>query len=240
MSDLGNSPPSPSPTQSLAIFQIFDSPKRMGDPGEIGEKDHLRRVVHETLEFRPDEYIEAVQGTVNELCYIELTVITNLGREHKVVKRQLLLHTRHFTACPGPTMVLFRVHCITSPQLCHVSLCAADNDEPWKQKLQFFEDWKNQQGEKSLRELYQDGTSGVRQVRLEAHEYERVVGFCYGTGVALNSMGILTRGRVYNDTNGALKRCTLCADFFFDDENETGACRYMSLLSSSPSPSFGP
>lgn len=92
--------------------------------------------------------------------------------------------------------------------------------------LQFFEDWKNQQGEKSLRELYQDGGAGVRQVRLEAHEYERVVGFCYGTGVALNSMGILTRGRVYNDSNGALKRCTLCADFFFDDENEAGACRY--------------
>lgn len=73
-------PLSPTPSH----FQIFDSPKRMGDPGEIGEKDHLRRIVHETLEFRPDEYIEAVQGTVNELCYIELTVVTNLGREHKV------------------------------------------------------------------------------------------------------------------------------------------------------------
>jgi hypothetical protein len=213
----------------------------MGDPGEIGEKDHLRRIVHETLEFRPDEYIEAVQGTVNELCYIELTVITNLGREHKVLSCQLPLHPRHprhFTACSVFLMVHFRLHCIYSLHRVRVCLRTADDDEPLQQ-LQFFEDWKNQQGEKSLRELYQDGTSGVRQVRLEAHEYERVVGFCYGTGVALNSLGILTRGRVYNDTNGALKRCTLCADFFFDDENETGACRYMFLLSSGPSPCFG-
>jgi len=156
--------------------EIFDGPKRIGDPGPIKEGDHLRTLLSDTLELNPEEYITAMHGTVNDICYMDLSVVTNQGRVHK-----------------------------------------------------FFEDWKNETGEKSLRELYSDPMAGgQRHLRIEALPHERIVGFHYGIQSALTSIGILTRSRVFNDSDGQLKRCSLCADFFFDDENDEGSCRYHS------------
>lgn len=37
----------------------------------------------------------------------------------------------------------------------------------------------------------------------------------------------VTRSRVFNDSGGLLKRCTLCADFYFEDENDDQSCRWL-------------